>query len=124
MDWVTLSRLVTAGILMFAAFEMLLMLAYYRQRILPLRRKIGEGEILAPPAGWTFAYHVVVFGWLIALIVTRLQLIAQEAPPNLITYVGPPLALAMLVVISKFQNYYARNLRVAERKREGPPHPV
>lgn len=124
MDWLLVSRVFTAVTLGFAVFEMLLMMVYYRQRILPLRHKISEGEIIAPPAGWTFAYHAVVFGWLLTLIGTRLQSIDRHAPSNFFDYVGPLLAVAMLVVIGKFQNYYGQNLRRAERKREGPTFPA
>lgn len=123
-DWADLVRGFTLVVLVLTAFEMLMMMAYYRQSILPKRRKIAEGEILAPPAGWTFAYHVMVLGLLCVLIVTRYQLIRQDAPANLITYVQPIPAVAMLVVIGKFQNYYGQNLRRAERKRDGPTFPA
>lgn len=124
MDWVSATRLFTAVALGLAVLDYGLMLVYYCQRVLPLRKKISDGEILAPPAGWSLLFHIVVFCWLLLTIVATFQSMARHTEPTFMTYVAPPLSVATLIAVGKFLNYYSRNLRHAERKREGPTFPA
>ena len=117
----SLVRLGSAILIGVCAFQMLLLLANYWHNIMPLRREIGENEILAPPVGWTFAYHLIVFLLLVSMCVSRIQLILSDSQiVTFSTFTTPVLAVALYVVTSKFQKYYSRDLHAEARKRSSP----
>lgn len=114
-------RLFSAGVLAYAAFESLLLLAYYWQSIVPIRRMVGEQGVLAPPIRWTFLYHLNVFVTILLMIATLLTLMKEDAPAGFVTYIAPFVAVSLAIVVGRFTKYYSGILRSYRHRLEGLP---
>lgn len=114
-------RLFSAGVLSYAAFESLLLLAYYWQSIVPIRRMVGESGVLAPPIRWSLLYHLNVFVTILLMIATLLMLMREDAPAGIVTYISPFIAVSLATVIGRFTKYYSGILRSYRHRLEGPP---
>lgn len=123
-------RLLTIGLLVIAILEMVMMLSHYYWRIMPLRREVGE-EVVAPPVGWTFAYHLAVTALLVNNAVGRTQEVLLDLRPTLATWCSPVILIGLMVVANRFLGYYSKALgraaiaRQRERNclRQEPPDP-
>lgn len=112
-----LFRLATLLLLSGVIIEMVLLISHYVHSIMPMRKEVRSGRLLAPPPGWTLAYHVLVTLWLVQTCVGLGQRISQEGIKSTwATFTAPFLALALIIVVWKFQRYYSANLRRAITK--------
>lgn len=112
-DWSVLlvSRLATIMIVILFVFQMSLMLSHYWWRIIPLRREMGaDTKVLAPPVGWTFAYHLLVTIIFTIVGIGVAQAAYFESPGTVFSYVAPFLTLALTVVVNRFTKYYFRDI--------------
>lgn len=120
-EWTTTNqmRMISACILLVVAFEMVLILAAYWHTVMPLRKEIADGKVVAPPERWTFAYHLSVLAFVLVAAVIRVQLAMTSAPTNIGTYALPVIGVALAFTSSKFLTYYIRRLREEDRRRHG-----
>lgn len=112
-DFVTCWRILTMVLILVFVIQMTVMLSHYWHWLMPLRRDIeqGEGNVIAPPIGWTFAYHLVVTIILTVVGVGMGQSVYYDNDPTLFTFTGPLMLGALMVVTNRFLNYYSAGLR-------------
>ena len=111
-DNLAIFRLCAGVLIAICAFQMLLLLSNYWHNVVPLRKEILDGEIVAPPVFWTLAYHSLVFGVLAVMSISYVQTSFRVGvPATLGTWAIPVLVVPLTVVISKFQTAYSKNLR-------------
>lgn len=122
-DLPNILRAASSLLLLVCVSEILGFLWVYWRKIVPMRQRIAEGRVLAPPVYWTFGYHLLVAGIFLNSAVARIQILAgphaDTVPATLSTYTTPVLAGLLIVVLRKFHHYYYRTLRL-EDLRENP----
>lgn len=103
-------RSVNVTVLTACILQMAMMMSHYYWWLIPLRKEIGESKMLAPPVGWTLAYHGCVGTLLVALAITQVQGLWADAPGNFLTYTTTPLGLVFGFVVSQFLRFYTQRL--------------
>lgn len=111
-------RLFSAFGLTLVLLELVVLLAYYWRTVIPMRQEIRKGKVLAPPAGWSFAYHVCVLCMVLLAILERLEFAHHDAPVNSGTFAYPILCVVLWIVSRKFHSNYAETLRVQRHKEQ------
>lgn len=118
--WANGARLAAAIALAVASLQMLLMLSNYWHGIIPMKREITEGDVVAPPVFWTLSYHLLVFTMLVLTGISRVQtLFKPDIPITVSTFTLPFIGVGMVIVTGKFQKYYASALLAEIRRRDG-----
>lgn len=113
-DAVNIMRLLAIIITCVAAMEMVMMMSYYYWRLMPLRKAVGDGVVVAPPVVWTFAYHGFVTALLLVDAISKLQAILMGNKATVSTWLAPVVLIGLTVVTNRFQRYYAKTLSKAE----------
>jgi hypothetical protein len=117
-DWTLLNlwRVFAVTLVCLVVLQMALMLSHYWHYLMPLRKEIStDVRIVAPPVGWTFAYHVVwtLLLTLIGISISQSLLLANR--PTIFIFAAPVLFVALSVIVANFQKYYTRSLREGYR---------
>lgn len=101
-------RLAAVLIEILLVMQFAFMLSHYWWRIIPLRKE--NGDVLAPPIRWTFAYHIIVALIIASILVSTCQRIVFDGRATIGTWINPLLCLALWITVRAFTKYYSVDL--------------
>lgn len=82
----------------------------YVQVIWPLRKEIGDGAVLAPPARTTLFYHCTVLYMVLVQASATLWALSKSFPFNIFIVALIPGSIALFVVVHIFASDYSERL--------------
>ena len=117
-DIVDLFRAVGVIAIGVCVYQIVVMLSYYRERVIPIRKNVSN--VIAPPIIWTFAYHVAVCILLIAVGGGFVHNAILDRPGNVLAWFGPVIVIAMTVILNNFVKFYGQTLNEEYWKQQLP----
>jgi hypothetical protein len=107
----TLVRSFQILVLVFFLLRMIHFLVAYVRVIWPLRRQIGDRNVLAPPAIYTLRYHIDVTLLAVVSMCALIYAIANDFPLNPLTFITILVWADLTWTIERFYDSYREVLR-------------